>query len=72
MYASTNVPATLGTSALVSDCEGNRIGLIEVEEHAHVMFKMGKFAHVRTPFHEAVQAAAKSLESAYESRANKR
>jgi len=60
-----HVPSHMGSSAVVSDGEGNRIGLIEVHEHAHVMFKMGKYTRARTPFDDAVQKAAKSLEKAF-------
>jgi predicted enzyme related to lactoylglutathione lyase len=65
------VPTTMGHCAVVTDHEGNRIGLIEVEEHAHVMFKMGKHAMMKTDMHRATQEAAKNLEKAFVSAENK-
>ncbi len=59
------VPNHMGSSAVVSDREGNRIGLIEVHEHAHAMFKLGKHATPQTPHQAAVQAAAETIEKAF-------
>jgi len=62
------VPDTMGVSAVVVDPEGNRIGLMEIEEHAQVMFRVGARARAKGPSPEAVQAEAKNLERAFVSR----
>jgi predicted enzyme related to lactoylglutathione lyase len=65
----SGVPPKMGTAVVVGDAEGNRIGLIQVEQHAHVFFKVGAHAAQKTlaqaQTHDAVQEAAKSIERAF-------
>lgn len=51
-----SITASMGTFAMVRDIAGNRLGLIELAEHAHREFKVGHYAEPvsdeRLAYHE--------------------